>query len=303
LTADRVGLRRAAHAMPFGAELLPAGGTRFRLWAPSATSVELELQGGARTGLLGLQRIADGWHEILVPEAGPGARYRFLVGTNSHEPRLVPDPASRFNPDGVHGPSEVIDPREYAWDPGNDAWRGRPWEEAVIYELHVGTFTVEGTYASALRRLPQLVDLGITALQIMPLAAFAGSRNWGYDGVLPYATANCYGGPLALKALIDGAHSLSLMVFLDVVYNHFGPDSSTPPTEHPGAPPSTSTAGRAARCAIFSSTTRFSGSANTASTDCGSTPSTHSAIRAHPTLSARLRARCARVPAASAMCT
>lgn len=226
MTADRVGLRRAAHAMPFGAELLPAGGTRFRLWAPSATSVELELQGGARTGLLGLQRIADGWHEILVPEAGPGARYRFLVGTNSHEPRLVPDPASRFNPDGVHGPSEVIDPREYAWDPGNDAWRGRPWEEAVIYELHVGTFTVEGTYASALRRLPQLVDLGITALQIMPLAAFAGSRNWGYDGVLPYATANCYGGPLALKALIDGAHSLSLMVFLDVVYNHFGPDGN-----------------------------------------------------------------------------
>ncbi len=171
-----------------------------------------------------MQRLDGGWHEIAVPEAGAGSRYQFVVQTIDGGSLAVPDPASRSNADGVHGASFVVDPLDYAWV--STGWHGRPWPDAVLYELHVGTFTEEGTFAAAGRRLKDLKDLGISALQLMPLAAFPGRRNWGYDGVLQFAPAPCYGSPDELKALIDLAHSLELMVMLDVVYNHFGPEGN-----------------------------------------------------------------------------
>jgi len=216
-------MTRRIHEMPFGAALLPDGGTRFRLWAPGNPRVELELRGAAVTHRP-LVALGDGWHELFVPEAGAGARYQYIVHGGRNGPVAVPDPASRSNPDGVHGASEVVDPRAHEWSDGD--WRGRPWAEAVLYELHVGAFTPRGTFAAAQERLAELGDLGITALQLMPLAAFPGNRNWGYDGVLPFAPAACYGSPEELKALIDAAHGLGLMVLLDVVYNHFGPDGN-----------------------------------------------------------------------------
>lgn len=133
----------------------------------------------------------------------------------------MPDPASQFQPDGVHGHSQVLDHGAYAWHV--DEWRGRPWHEAVIYELHVGLF---GSYAEVERFLPRLVELGVTAVELMPLGEFPGRRNWGYDGVLPFAPASAYGTPEQLKHLIDSAHGMGLMVFVDVIYNHFGPDGN-----------------------------------------------------------------------------
>ena len=209
--------------MPFGAQLLAGGGARFRLWAPGAECVEVQLQRGADHALHRM-RTANGWHELIVREAGAGSRYKYVVHRGAQSPLAVPDPASRFNPDGVHGASVVVDPDSYRWREAS--WSGRPWSEAAIYELHVGAFTAEGTYAAARRRLPELAALGVTAIELMPLAAFPGGRNWGYDGVLPFAPAACYGSPDELKALIDAAHSAGLMVLLDVVYNHFGPDGN-----------------------------------------------------------------------------
>ena len=167
----------------------------------------------------------DGWHvrDITTPgSAGPGTRYRFLLPDGL----LVPDPASRFNPDGVHEPSEVIDPHAFAWPAGENGWRGRPWHEAVIYELHVGTFSSSGDFAGAEARLDYLAELGVTALEIMPVAAFPGSRNWGYDGVLPFAPVAAYGRPEDFKRFVAAAHARGLMVILDVVYNHFGPEGN-----------------------------------------------------------------------------
>ncbi|MEQ9690874.1 MAG: alpha-amylase family glycosyl hydrolase, partial [Bauldia litoralis] len=160
--------------------------------------------------------LADGWHECVVDDLGAGARYRFGLADGN----AVPDAASRHQPNDVHGPSEVIDPRGYAW--GDGAWRGRPWEEAVLYELHVGAFTPEGTFRAAIDRLDDLVALGITAIELMPIADFPGARNWGYDGVCLFAPDESYGRPDDLKALVDAAHARGLMVLLDVVYNHFG---------------------------------------------------------------------------------
>ena len=211
-----------AHVMPFGATLLAEGGTRFRLWAPSRARVELELQGSSER--VGMTAVEDGWHEVTVASAAAGARYQFAVYADDRQNALVPDPASRCNPEGVHGSSAVIDPYDYCWSDAE--WRGRPWTEAVLYELHVGTFTAEGTFAAAQSRLRDLVALGVTALQVMPLAAFPGRRNWGYDGVLPFAPAAAYGTPNELKSLIDAAHRHGLMMMLDVVYNHFGPDGN-----------------------------------------------------------------------------
>ena len=136
----------------------------------------------------------------------------------------MPDPASRSNPDDVHGASQVVDPLAYQWR--DAAWRGRPWHEAVVYELHLGTFTPEGTFAAARERLAGLAELGISAVELMPVADFPGKRNWGYDGVLPFAPDASYGAPDELKALVDQAHALGLMVLLDVVYNHFGPEGN-----------------------------------------------------------------------------
>jgi len=207
------------HEMPFGAQLSEEG-VRFRLYAPSATAVDVvfSTEGGERTTpLLGQ---GAGWFEVVERAARAGTRYAFsLDGAALH----VPDPASRFQPEGVHAPSVVVDPTGFAW---NDAWNGLPWNEHVFYELHVGTFTREGTYAAARTRLDHLAALGITALELMPLAECPGERNWGYDGVLPFAPSHNYGTPGDLKAFIADAHAHGLAVYLDVVYNHFGPEGN-----------------------------------------------------------------------------
>jgi len=190
-------------------------GVSFRLWAPAAKRVELLLDRA-----LPMQRRDDGWHVADVPGLTAGARYKFRIDGELD----VPDPGSDFQPDDVTGPSEVIDHRAYAWRAKD--WRGRPWQDSVFLESHVGTFTPEGTYRAMIDKLDHLVDTGITALELMPLADFAGSRNWGYDGVLLYAPDSAYGRPDDLRALIDQAHLRGLMVFLDVVYNHFGPEGN-----------------------------------------------------------------------------
>lgn len=213
------GPQHYAHPMPFGAVLLDGGGVGFRLWAPSLPQVMLRIEGEEAIEFP-MIRYEDGWHKRDLGTAAPGTRYRFLLPDGLQ----VPDPASRCNPEDVHGPSEVIDPLAFAWPA--DAWRGRPWEEAVIYELHVGSFSPSGDFAGVERRLDYLVDLGITALEIMPVADFPGERNWGYDGVLPFAPDATYGRPDDFKQLIAAAHARGLMVFLDVVYNHFGPDGN-----------------------------------------------------------------------------
>jgi maltooligosyltrehalose trehalohydrolase len=213
--------------MPFGAALKPAGGTRFRLWAPSSSRVALELDahgGGAPPMRFAMHAAEGGWHEIDIADAQAGWRYKFVVQAGDGQTLAVPDPASRSNPLGVHGVSEIVDPREFTWR--NPEWSGRSWPDAVLYELHVGTFTKHGTFAAACQRLEELKELGITALQLMPVAAFPGGRNWGYDGVLQFAPARCYGSPEDLKALVDAAHSQGLMMLLDVVYNHFGPEGN-----------------------------------------------------------------------------
>lgn len=216
--------------MPFGAELLPRGGVVYRLWAPDQQEVVLERFGA--DGRLREARVLRpddaGWVRHEAPDAGPGERYRYRVprapGAPAADGLAVPDPASRSNPDGVHGPSEVVDPNAFVWQ--HDGWTGRPWHEAVLYELHVGSFTPEGSFRAAARKLPALAALGITAVELMPLASFGGRRGWGYDGVLPFAPAACYGPPDDLRHFVDRAHGLGLMVLLDVVYNHFGPDGN-----------------------------------------------------------------------------
>lgn len=197
----------------WGPVLLTPERTRFRLWAPDRDAVTLEIDGAAPVAMA---READGWFAVEAA-AGAGARYRFRLDADL----AVPDPASRGQSGGVHGWSIVVDPGTYRWQ--TDDWRGRPWEEAVIQEVHVGTL---GGFAGVAETLPALADLGITAIELMPVNAFGGTRNWGYDGVLPFSPAESYGTPDDLKALIDRAHGLGLMVFLDVVYNHFGPDGN-----------------------------------------------------------------------------
>ena len=208
---------------PHGVEVRPDGSVRFRLWAPACSRPSLVLSSEDQL----LPAVSqDGWFEWVVGTRA-GARYQFEL-TNGLR---VPDPASRFQPEGVHGPSEVVDPRNWAWS--DEAWRGRPWDDAVIYELHIGVFTPEGTFRAAVSKLDHLRDLGATAIQLMPIADFPGGRNWGYDGVLPYAPARSYGRPEDLKALVEAAHARGIMVLLDVVYNHFGPDGNYLPLYAP----------------------------------------------------------------------
>jgi maltooligosyltrehalose trehalohydrolase len=207
------------HSMPFGAEILEDGRVRFRLWAPAAQQVELCLARGSADEFLSMQPEADGWFQTIV-EAAPGARYRYRINGDVQ----VPDPAARFQPEDVHGRSAVVDPTAWHWADGD--WRGRPWEEVVLYELHVGTFTPQGTFAGVKERLDHLVDLGVTAVELMPVSECPGARNWGYDGALPFAPEARYGSPADLKDLIQTAHAKGLMVFLDVVYNHFGPEGN-----------------------------------------------------------------------------
>jgi maltooligosyltrehalose trehalohydrolase len=198
----------------FGATLT-ADGASFRLWAPAAKRVDLLLDKSHP-----LRRGKDGWFSADIPGIKAGSRYKFRIDDEID----VPDPASAFQPDDVSGPSEVIDHRSYRWRAAD--WRGRPWQDTVVLESHVGTFTQQGTYRAMIDRLDHLVSTGITALELLPLADFAGARNWGYDGVLWYAPDSVYGRPDDLKALIDEAHLRGLMVFLDVVYNHFGPEGN-----------------------------------------------------------------------------
>ena len=195
------------------------GGVRFRVWAPEVQGVAVLLErfGGIPHRL---ERSADGYFSGLVPGARAGDRYRYRVEGRGD----FPDPASRFQPDGVHGPSEVIDSQSFAWS--DAGWRNVPLADLVVYELHVGTFSPEGTFAGVLARLPELAELGVTAIELMPLADFPGRWNWGYDGVSLFAPARCYGRPDDLRRLVDAAHRLGLAVLLDVVYNHFGPDGN-----------------------------------------------------------------------------
>jgi malto-oligosyltrehalose trehalohydrolase len=206
--------------MPFGAAAAGDGPVRFRLWAPAADRVGLVVgEGGARR-TIPMEAMRDGWHGARVAGLAPGTTYAFRV--DGGEP--VPDPASRFQPADVNGPSAIVDPRAFEWP--DDDWRGRPWHEAVLYELHIGTFTPEGTFAAAEARLDHLVRLGITALEVMPVADFAGRRNWGYDGALPFAPDAAYGTPEDFKRFVAACHARGLMVLLDVVYNHFGPEGN-----------------------------------------------------------------------------
>ena len=171
------------HALPFGAEPTEAG-VRFRVWAPRAQSVALELAGET----LPMAPEADGWFALTADRARAGSRYRYVADGNAY-----PDPASRRQPDGVHGASEVVDPRAYVWR--DDGWRGRPWEEIVLYELHLGTFSESGDFAGASDRLAHVLSLGATAVELMPIAEFPGSRSWGYDGTYLYAPSSRYGRP------------------------------------------------------------------------------------------------------------
>jgi len=208
------------HVMPFGAQLLDGGaGVLFRLYAPAAEQAELVFDDGGTERRVALTAPEPGRFELRQPRARAGTRYAFQIGG-----LLVPDPASRFQPGGVHERSVVVDPLAFTWE--DDDWRGLPWNEHVFYELHVGTFTPAGSYRAAAAKLQHLFDLGVTAIELMPLADVPGSRNWGYDGVLPYAPSHNYGNPEELKAFVVAAHRAGLAVYLDVVHNHFGPEGN-----------------------------------------------------------------------------
>ncbi len=203
--------------LPFGASLGAAGEVQFRFWAPAQETVSVAIEGGA---LVPMQRSADGWFAATLPAGtgqGAGLRYRYRLSDGT----LVPDPASRAQPDDVHGPSMVVDATAYQWR--NPGWQGRPWRETVLYEFHAGAL---GGFRGVMKHLPRLKELGVTAVELMPVSDFPGRHNWGYDGVLPYAPDSAYGTPDDLKALVDAAHDHGLMIFLDVVYNHFGPDGN-----------------------------------------------------------------------------
>jgi maltooligosyltrehalose trehalohydrolase len=193
-------------------------GTRFRVWAPTASRVGLVLEPEGRT--VPLDASSGGYFEGFVPDVGVGQRYRYRLDGGD----AFPDPASRFQPEGVHGPSEVVDPSSYRWR--DEGWAGIAQRDLVFYELHVGTFTPEGTFRAAAQKLDYLRDLGVTAVELMPVADFPGRWNWGYDGAALYAPSRAYGRPDDLRALVDRAHALGLAVFLDVVYNHLGPDGA-----------------------------------------------------------------------------
>lgn len=207
----------------FGPLILP-NSILFRLWAPLQPSVVLHLESGERHEM---RRSDDGWFQVEIPGAGHGTRYRFVLPDGL----AIPDPASRYQPEDVHGPSEVVDLSLYPWRSRD--WAGRPWEEMVIYELHPGAFTDGGGFLSAIEKLDHLQRLGVTAIQLMPISDFPGSYGWGYDGVMPYAPESSYGRPEDLMAFVDEAHTRGICVFLDVVYNHLGPDGNYLPTYAP----------------------------------------------------------------------
>ena len=207
----------ASHQKPLGATVIASGRTEFRVWAPERERVELHLI-APRDERIAMVRTDDGYFAATV-DCGEGARYKFALNGADE----WPDPASRSQPDGVHGASEVV-ARDFDWS--DDGWTGVPLEEHVVYELHVGTFTPEGTFDAIIPHLNELKSLGITAVELLPVAQFPGSRNWGYDGVYMGAAQNSYGGPHGLKRLVDACHARGLALLLDVVYNHLGPEGN-----------------------------------------------------------------------------
>ncbi len=211
---------RRAHRMPFGAEITADGQVRFGLWAPAARSVELLLYEGGDPRPFDMRPMPGGWFELVTRSARAGTLYRYRIDRSVD----VPDPSSRFNPRDVSGPSEVVDPLEFEWTDGD--WRARDWHEAVLYELHVGTFSEGRAFSSVERGLEHLAALGVNVIELMPVADFPGERGWGYDGVLPFAPDAAYGTPRELKTLVAAAHARGIAVMLDVVYNHFGPEGN-----------------------------------------------------------------------------
>ncbi len=206
------GVRRWTHGPSF-----EEGGIRFRLWAPAEQRVSLALE--SRSSTIPMERRDGGFFEVFVEGIGAGALYRFELSDGTR----VPDPASRYQPQDVHGPSETIDHEAYRW---RERWPGRAWDDVVLYELHIGAFTPEGSFAAAARKLDHLVELGVTAVEIMPVADFRGRWGWGYDGVYLYAPDASYGRPEDFKAFVEAAHRRGVAVLLDVVYNHFGPEGN-----------------------------------------------------------------------------
>lgn len=202
-----------------GANYTTGKGTVFTVWAPNASKVKVLLHKPEPVQVT-LQKEAFGYWTGLSELATPGTRYTFVLDDDTERP----DPASRYQPEGVHAASEVVDHSAFAWADQN--WRNLPLHEYIIYELHVGTFTDEGTFESMIGRLPELRELGVTAIELMPVAQFPGSRNWGYDGVYPFATQASYGGPEGLKKLVNACHEQGMAVIMDVVYNHMGPEGN-----------------------------------------------------------------------------
>jgi maltooligosyltrehalose trehalohydrolase len=203
---------------PLGAVWSPEGACGFLLWAPKAEKVDVHLiHPGDR--VIAMQPLDGGYFTVDVEGVAPGALYRYCLDGQTERP----DPASRFQPQGVHGPSEVVD-TNFAWT--DNAWFGLPLEQYVLYELHVGTFTPQGTFDAIIPRINELRDLGITAIELMPVAQFPGSRNWGYDGVYPFSVQNSYGEPAGLKRLVNACHQQGMAVALDVIYNHLGPEGN-----------------------------------------------------------------------------
>ncbi|MGI6454496.1 MAG: malto-oligosyltrehalose trehalohydrolase [bacterium] len=194
------------------------GKTNFLVWAPFQDQLELKLLSPGER-VISMQREENGYHFVELENAPPGTRYKYIL----NQDRERPDPVSRYQPEGVHGPSEVLN---LNFHNSPEQWKGLPLQDYIIYELHIGTFTPQGTFESAIEQLDALVELGVTAIEIMPVSQFPGERNWGYDGVYPFAPQNTYGGPQGLSRLIRACHDRGLAVILDVVYNHFGPEGN-----------------------------------------------------------------------------
>ena len=217
MTNMRSALPESVRRLPVGAEPDPGGGVDFRLWAPLCHEVAVEIEG---LDPAPMTAAADGYFSCRVSSARAGMRYRFRVDRD----KALPDPASRFQPDGPHGASQIVDPDSFVWS--DRAWRGIAREQLIVYELHIGTFTPAGDWQSAARELPALAELGITCIELMPVADFSGRFGWGYDGVNLFAPTRLYGPPDDFRRFVDQAHALGIAVILDVVYNHFGPDGN-----------------------------------------------------------------------------
>lgn len=202
-----------------GATYLGSGRCQFTVWAPLLDQVAVKILSSPEQSQL-MQQDAEGYWHLLIEDIQPGDHYVYILNNDKQRP----DPASHLQPNGVHAASQIVDHQSFSWTDQN--WSGVALEDMIIYELHVGTFALEGSFESIIPRLPRLKELGVTAIELMPVAQFPGNRNWGYDGVYPYAVQDSYGGPDGLKTLVDACHSQGIAVILDVVYNHVGPEGN-----------------------------------------------------------------------------